>query len=279
MSQETSSGRAGKAGSGRRRVALVLAALFVYTLAGAGCVTVSGEPEPDVQAKISARRNLGIDHLRNKRTAMAIRELRFAEDLNPDDPDTLLWLGEAYRRKGLLDEAERYLRRSIKESRRVASYGSHDSMLNLAAMLIQRERYAESIEISEELIEDPTFSSPWRALTNRGWAELQLGDVDAARASFEAALEFSPRFGPALLNLGILETKAGRTLAALDAFKRALDSRLGFSAVAETNFRLGELYVSLGRRQEAISHFEAASESSPYDDWGTQAKSYLELLQ
>ena len=152
--------------------------------------------------------------------------------------------------------------------------------LNLSALLSQLERYPEAIEYCERLAEDPTFATPWRPLSNCGWALMKLGRLDEARGHFESALEFFPRFGSALLNLGILEEKQGHRLAAIEAFERSLKSRrLGPSGRAEAHFRLGEIYVALGRRDQAISHFRSAAQAAPQADWGSQSQAYLDLLR
>ena len=96
---------------------------------------------------------------------------------------------------------------------------------------------------------------------------------------FVEALDYFPRFGPALMNLGILESKQGHRLKAVGYFELALDSRLGRAGLAETNYRLGELYVALGQREKAVLHFQSAAERAPLLEWGTQSQAYLDLLR
>ena len=131
----------------------------------------------------------------------------------------------------------------------------------------------------EAMSTDPTFPSPWRPLTNCGWALLQLGRYDEARVHLNRALEYFPHYGPALLDLGILESKLNHSLAAITAFEKAIDSgRLNSSGRSEANFRVGELYVSLGERDKAIASFRAAVETDPALEWGSQSQAYLDLL-
>ena len=247
-----------------------------------GCLTpetVSFDGSRPVTQAI-AKRDLGIDYLSSRRTAMAIRELRASMRLDPSDPQTHLWLGESYRRKGRTEEAESFLLDAIR-----LSESEQDSMirqaarLTLSALLSQLGRYEASLEHCEALSNDATFATPWRSLTNCGWALLQLGRIDEARTHFEEALDFFPNFGPALLNLGILQTKQGHPLAAIRSLERALESgRLGWSALGESHYRLGEIYVALGRREKAVEHFREATIKAPDADWGTQSQAYLELL-
>jgi type IV pilus assembly protein PilF len=265
----------------RRAALLVLGCLAVAVTTG--CVTTTPDPTPDPfeVTEAEAKRDLGVDYLSTFRTGMAIRELTRSLELDDGDPKTHLWLGEAFRRKGQTEIAENYLRDAIKLStRREDDETKQQAQLNLSALLSQLGRYEESLEFCEALAADPTISTPWRPLSNCGWALMKLGRLDEARARFEEALTFFPRFGPALLNLGILEAKQGHTVKAIRSLQKALDSgRLSASGHAEANYRLGELFVGLGRRDRAVDHFKAAAKIAPDDDWGSQSQAYLDLLR
>ena len=220
-----------------------------------------------------AKRNVGVDYLSKGRTPMAIRELQYSYELNPDDYVTVNWLGEAYRRRGLLNKAlEHFL------IARELAPEDPALLLNMTGLYIQLKRFPEAIELSQILIDEPTFNWPWQAYTNRGWAELQLGHTDEARASFEEALAFRPTYWPARLNLGILDNQQGRRLQAIANFEKVLERNLGRRVTAETNYRLGAAYVSLGRRGKAVEYFRAAAEKAPYERWGKQSEEYLKLL-
>jgi tetratricopeptide (TPR) repeat protein len=239
-----------------------------------GCASVVVDEEQDIPRMAEARRNVGMDHLANGRTAMAVRDLMEAERLNPGDHETELWLGEAFRRKGLFEKAEDRILRALD-----LKPGHHLSRMNLAGLYIQMERYHDAIEILNGLVDDPTFQTPWRALSNRGWAEYKLGRVSDARASLESALDYRTDFWPALLNLGILENSQGHRLEAIERFRKVLEGSPGRRAKAEANYRIGEVFVSLGRRDRAISHFASAIENSPEGTWGERSKEYLKLLR
>lgn len=261
------------------RMAAVGLVLALLGGGATGCLS-AGEPTPEVPGRDQllrqalARRDVGVDHLSKGRVALAIRELRHASALNPNDPETLLWLGEGYRRKGRLEEAETYILEALELD---ASH--HEARINLSALLIQSERYEESITQSNLLYEDPIFPTPWRSLTNRGWAELKLRRVQEARASFEEALDFKSDYWPALLNLGILEKAEGHPALALDHFQEVLGYNPNYSARSEANYRIGEIFVTLGRRGDALDHFAEATESWPSGPWSKQSKRYLNLMR
>ena len=260
----------------RTRLGVCLGCALVVSALSLGCVTTttqgSGPKSDSVQA--TAKLGVGLDYLSQGRTAMAIRELQQARDLNPDDAEVLLWLGEGYRRKGRLDEALAYMEQAL-----AASPDSHLVRLNLSGLYIQLERYDQAIAQADVLMADATFATPWEALNNRGWAELQIGEFESAEASFREALDYHPRYWPTMLNLGILANERGDKRRAVEHFNEVLERGPDAFALAEANYRIGEVYVSWGHREKAIGHFEAAIDDSPNSRWGEQSRGYLELLQ
>lgn len=258
--------------------AAVMAVLVAISMLG--CATTDTKQIAADSQRAIAIRDVGIDHLNQGRTAMAIRKLQESMSMSAADPVTHLWLAEAYRRKGRLDKAEAGFLRSLELSRDESSYNFQETLLNLGALYIQMKRYPEARANCQILIDDPTFGSPWRALTNRGWAEYKMGMLDEAQKSFETALDFHPRYSPAHLNLGIVDQRQKNFMQAMKHYEIALETgRLSLDATAEVNYRMAEVYVALGNRSKAIEHFNVAVENSPYGNWATRSKSYLDLLQ
>ncbi len=263
----------------RARLGLLGAFLCLLSMTP-GCVTQGMEEEKARREKAIVTRDLGLDHLYRGRVAMAIRKLREAMGENSEDPITSHGLGEAYRRKGLLDEAEFYFLESLALAENQSDFDAQSTILSLAVLYIQQERYEEARAQAQILIDDPTYSSPWLALTNRGWAEYRMSRLELARQSFEEALEFNPTYGTARLNLGRIDQEERRWLRSIEQFELALDSRgMTLSALAELNYRLAESFMALERKDEAIVHLRAALERDPYGKWGKDSRSYLNLLK
>ena len=259
-------------GAGRVRAALVTSALWL-----GACTSVPGPatpPEPLASDVAAARRNIGIDHIVNGRIPLGIRELRHALTLREDDAMTHLWLGQAFLMKGRLPEAESHAERSL-----ALDSGSHEARLNVAVVYIHTGQFELAIAESDVLIDDPTFATPWRALTNRGWAQLKLERRGEARESFEDALEFHPNYWPAMLNLGILAQVEGDYAGSLQSLEGVLSVAPGGGPEAEAHYRLAEACVSLGHRERALRHLGQAIEVSPNGRWGRQSREYLALLQ
>src|SRR5688572_7493909 len=144
-----------------------------------GCAS-TGRDEPAPlsaadQSRARAHQSVGANHLREGRLALAIRELRASEELNPGDKWTQLTLAEAYRRKGLDEDAERHLRAALE-----IDPAFQDARLTLSGLYILTERYEQAVAEAQILIDDPTFPQPWTAYTNKGWALAKLGRVPEA---------------------------------------------------------------------------------------------------
>ena len=103
---------------------------------GLGCASGGGSAqkaeEKADRRKAVARYNVGVHHLSEGRTALALRELRVALDKAPDDPWIHLALAEGYRRKANPAEAETHLRQAL-----LIDPGFQQAQLTLSALLVQ----------------------------------------------------------------------------------------------------------------------------------------------
>jgi type IV pilus assembly protein PilF len=255
--------------------ALARALALAAAVGSLGCATTAQREQRELSdRKARSHYDLGVDHVHNGRIALALRAFLAAEKLVPEDPRVQYAIAEAYMRQGRLVESEAHLRRAIE-----LLPDFHDARLSLTALMIEGKRYEEAIVESDRLLEDATFPAPWRALTNRGWAEFQLGRTVDARRTFQLAYEYDDGYWPTLLDLGILESQEGRALEAIGLFERLLQQRPGPDAEAEANYRLGEIYVSLGKRSRAMGYLMAAVAQTPEGRWGRKSEEYLKLLR
>ena len=252
--------------------------LLVAAAVGGACASGGGralDPIPAADAsRARAHHSVGATHLRDGRIALAIRELRAAEQLNPRDKWIQLGLAEAYRRKNLSGDAERHLLEALALD---ASF--QEARLTLSALYIQMKRYPDSIAHAQLLVDDPTFPKPWEALCNKGYALMMLEQRKEAREALALALEYHARYWRAQLNLGILDAQEGKRVDAMERFERVLGLGAGPLAVAEVNYRMAEIYLSLGNRERAFDHLVAASSQRPSGAWGKRSEDTLKALR
>jgi len=190
----------------RLRIAWVVAAVALNF----ACANTEKAKE-DKFRQTSSHYDLGVGHLKEGNSAMAIREFQAALSYDEKVPRVHHALAEAYRIGGHFTDAEAHLQRAI-----ALDPSFQGARLSLSALYVQMERYQDAIRESQALVSDPTFPSPWRAYTNIGWAQLKLGQVPEARKSLEQAIAMRPTYWPALLNLGILESQNEKRAEAIE---------------------------------------------------------------
>jgi len=237
-----------------------------------GCATLGGTSEEDAR-KATARLDVGTDHMSNGRSALALREFLAAEKLDPKNARVQYALADAYLARGKRADAERHARRSLEL---FPDY--HDARLFLSALLLIEKRYAEAIPECDRLIDDPTFASPWRALTNRAWAEYKLGRGKEARESIALAREYRSNYWPATLALAIFESDAGRRSEAIRLYQEIIAQNPGPAVEAEVNYRLAQVYLALGKRREARGHLTASVARAPESQWAKRSQADLKSL-
>jgi tetratricopeptide (TPR) repeat protein len=213
-------------------------------------------------------------------TSFAIRQYRAVIELNPEDAEAYFGLGEAFRRREDFGEAERHFKRAFE-----MDPDHQDAMFNLGAVYIQQERYPEAIALNTDLLMDPTFLRPERALVNRGWAHYKSGDLEGAREDFSEALTTNGADPHSHLNLGIVLSEQGKTLDAMLHWQRVLrlierrpKAQYGGLAI-QARFHLARAHVKLGQRDEAIEQLQLASEQGGIGEWAEKSRAYLSVLQ
>jgi Tfp pilus assembly protein PilF len=240
-----------------------------------GCAnSTRGAEEALRLRRATSHYNLGLDYIRNDRVALGLRELLLAESFDPQNPQIHQALGNAYLMRAKPVEAEQHYLRTLEID---PTY--QEARLNLSILYAQLNRYEESLVHTSILADDATFPGPWRALANKGFAEYRLGQIEEARRSLELGFEYRDDYWPTLLYLGILEVEEGRRLEGLSLFRQVLEQEPGLEVQAQANYRIGEIYIALGKRERAIDYLRAAVVQTPGGPWGVKSEEYLNLLR
>ncbi len=255
--------------STKHLVWLVLACL-------AACHTVSDQ---DIK-RADLHRRLAESRLQRGQLELAIREYRASIGLNRKDPETQFGLGEAYRRKGMLDDSRKHFERALRYAP-----DHQDARLNLSVVYIQQERWRDAIRESTTLIDDPTFLRPSRALVNRGWAHYNSGNLTGAESDLREALLSDGANPQAHLNMGVVLFEMGKVEGSVTHLERVLellarrpDSFYG-PVEAQARYRLAKALIQQGQRTRAIEQLRVAAERGGQGEWGQKSRLYLGTLQ
>jgi Tfp pilus assembly protein PilF len=261
------------------RQKLLASVLGLVSLAAAplqtGCATTA-ERDAAILAGKQAKAHLaiGADHLKEGRNALALREFLVAERYDPRNAEVQNALGEAYFAQSKRSQSALHYGRALE-----LDPDYHEARLSFAVLHIVEQRYAEAAAECRKLVDDPTFVGPWRALANLGFAELQQGHLVEARKQLNLALEYRKDYWPALLSLAQLELKEGHRLEAITLLREVLELEPGAAVQAQANYQIAEIYVSLGKREQAVAHLSNAVSQTPDGLWGRRSEEYLKLLR
>lgn len=123
----------------------------------------------------------------------------------------------------------------------------------LGYLLWAQKQYPEALqEFQAELENDPNHA---QSLVYLGDSHLQLNNPAAAVAPLKKGLALDPSLWLANLDLGIIDSDAGRNEDALRELKQAAKLK---PQDVNVHWRLGRLLRTMGRKQEAQQEFEAA---------------------
>lgn len=186
---------------------------------------------------------LGIGYLYLDEVGNAIPPLENAVRLDPNDPEKLNSLAQAYEADGRARNViERLYTRALQIQPRDTdvrlNYGRYLLALNQTELAI--DQFMEAVN------ERPYFAD---AYYNLGTAYLQAGDVDAGKEYLSSSLALDPDNLEAIGNLGFAHATTGQVDSARFYFERAVETD-NQSALALAN--LGAFYLNEGDQSAAI---------------------------
>lgn len=182
--------------------------------------------------------------------------------------------GRVFNSRGNAGDADR-ARRCFSEAFTAATNAGFDFLavdaLHMLAIVAPAE---EQDELNMRALDLASSSADlrarqWRAslLNNLGWTRFNAGELDAALALFEEAVEERVRMGKER-EIGFARWCVARTFRAMDRPSEALEAQEELAAwLAARSMsdsfveqEIGECLVALGRGHEAAEHFGAAAE-------------------
>ena len=257
-----------------RRTCVALTILLVFT-GLAACSSPGSKKAPDAspernQALAEATRNVGEAYLSGGNLLAALRELKKAEALYPEDPITQFDLGLTYYYRDRYDQAIEHLQRAIRLKPDYAP-----AINTLGNTYSAMGQWDKAIETYEKIIEDAFYGTPHFALSNMGVAYYHKKDYAQAEHYFLEALKLNPDFINALAGLGTLYIDQGRYYEAVVKLGRAVrkDPKVG-----KLHFELGRAYRGQGDTVQARAEFAKAAELAPDTPLAADAQKELKKI-
>jgi|HubBroStandDraft_1064217.scaffolds.fasta_scaffold00567_14 tetratricopeptide (TPR) repeat protein len=185
----------------------------------------------------------------------AVELIGRAARVRPDSAQMFCNLAEAERSAGRPAEAEASCRRALALRPDYPEAG-----LNLAVALFQQKRFAESETAARAaLVLRPAFPAASLALADALREQRRFQDAEAA---YRRVLASSPDHWPALANFGLMLVEAGRMEEGLELCRRAAAEPAADALPAQN---LAWVLLEYGRLDEAMAVLEQALERAPGD--------------
>jgi len=230
---------------------LVLSGLAACSSPGSKKASEADASPEKKEALAEATRNVGEAYLAGGNLVAALRELKKAEALSPDDHILQFDLGLTYYYRDRYDQAIEHLQRAIRLKPDYAP-----AINTLGNTYSAMGQWDKAIETYEKIIEDAFYGTPHFALSNMGVAYYNKKNYAQAEHYFLEALKLNPDFINALAGLGTMYIDQGRYDEAVVKLERAVrkDPKDG-----KLHFELGRAYRSQGNMVQAKAEFAKAA--------------------
>jgi len=201
----------------------------------------------------------------------AFVELQKGLKLNPDNKETLNYLGYISAKFGKHDEAISYYNRAISVD---PDYS--EAYNNLGVMYAEIEDWENAIKSFKSALNNPLYRTPAAAYSNMGYAYYKQGDYLRAEKNLKDALLRNPVSPRAMYVLGLVYTELENTNAAIENFSNAIGILPNY---LDAHWELANAYLRAGNSSKALKHFKIITEKEKNSVRSKEASEYMELFK
>jgi tetratricopeptide (TPR) repeat protein len=185
--------------------------------------------------------------------------------LKPDNPRAVWLVGQAYARLAYRKEEKPLVPVDYAELTNRALAWMEQQEPDSALLHVFRGDVLEARDLTTEALAEYRQAQK----IDPHWPDIHLmmasllgilGEHDEAQAELEQQLRNFPDDPRALVEMGVVNCRAGKYAAAVPYLERAIARD---AANYEAQYRLGQALVSLGRNQLAVAHLERAAQLGP----------------
>ncbi len=256
------------------KATVVLLALWLAACAASTPPGPAGSPDLPAgernKAAAEATRNLGEAYLGGGNLQAALRELKKAESIDPQDHITQYDIGLVYYYRERYDQAIPHFEKAIQLKPDFAP-----AINGLGNAYSAKGDWDKAIEAYQKIIEDVFYGTPHFALSNMALAYYQKNDYVRAEKYFLEALKLSPDFVNALGGLATTYMAQGRYEEAAQRLERAVRKE---PKLAQLHFELGRAYRGLGNSGKARDEFQRAAQLAPDSPLADEAQREMKTL-
>ena len=216
--------------------------LILLLIVMTGCASNMKE-----QVKIAtSTRSLAEAYMSQGKYTAALRELKNAKKIIPDDPFLQYDLGLVYMALEKYGLAEIHLKKAIDAKEDYTA-----AINSLGVLFMKQKKWDAAISLFQETADNLIYATPHYPLSNMGWAYLGKGDYMGAETSFKKALKVQPDFINAIHGLATIYITTGKS----HRSRQLLDKAISKSPESPV------LHADLARTLEMTGQYSAAKVS------------------
>lgn len=250
--------------------AAVLVVMLAVVMLAAGCSGVD-KKEQEIQKTSEWHYEMGSGYFEAGEVPLAIRELTFALEANPEHEKSHYLMGFIYMGRRSYPKAVHHFREVLRVNPKY-----HFAKNNLGTVYLAMSRWEEAEEVYLELLDEPLYTTPELAHNNLGWAYYNTGRINEALEHFKMAGFLKPEMCLADNNIGLAYEALGNRMEATAAYRRAIQKcPINYQ---EPHLNLGKLLQQQPEtRGRARAHFQRCVELQPATTIADRCREYLRV--
>ncbi len=232
------------------------------------CATV---PNPEDLKKANVHNRLAESYLNNSQFNEAFVELQKALKMNPENKETLNYLGYVSTQFKKYNDAISYYKRAIS-----ADPEYSDAYNNLGVAYAEIEEWENAIASFQSALQNPVYRTPARAYSNMGHVFYKKGEFRKAAESLEESLIRNPISPRTLYTLGLVHMELDDNHAAIESLSNAVGI---LPQYLDAHWELANAYLRAGDSDRALKHFRILADKEKNTTRSIEASEYIELFK
>jgi Tfp pilus assembly protein PilF len=234
----------------------------------ASCATT---PNPEDIKKSDVHNRLAESYLTKQQFNEAFVELQKALKLNPDNKETLNYLGYVSTQFGNNKDAIAYYKRAISVDPNYSE--AHN---NLGVAYAEIEEWDNAISSFQSALRNPVYRTPASAYFNLGYVLYKKGEFVEAKDSLKESLVRNPTSPRAFYFLGLVYTELGDNDEAIENFSNAVGI---LPEYIDAHWELANAYLRDDDSDSALKHFRVVADKEKDPIRRREALEAIELFK
>lgn len=240
--------------------------LFIINIVS--CATV---PNPEDLKKSDVHNKLAESYLDNRQFNEAFVELQKAIKLNPDNKETLNYLGYISTQFKKHKDAISYYMRAISVD---PDYSEAHN--NLGVAYAEIEDWDNAVASFQSALRNPVYRTPATAYFNMGYVFYKKGQFKEAEDSLKESLIRNPISPRTLYYLGLVYIELDNDHAAIENFSKAVGI---LPEYLDAHWELANAYLRTDDSDSALKHFRILVDKEKNTNRSREASEYIELFK